>query len=151
MTTSKHTSLKPRTNAILAAVWFCAAAVLLLMFSAPRCWIAIVAGGAVGIVCGALQDRAIRTNARAFLDADSAMAVRRALTAGTQGRWAIRLPWALAAALAVLGLSGPVQGFAPVMFGGYFAMMFAREVVSFRALVWLQSYEPPRTTEVTNL
>lgn len=147
MTEPKHKSLKPRTNAILATVWLCAVVLLCSLFSAPRLWFAVAAGCATGLACGALQDRAIRNNAPAFLKAESALDVRRALTSGSMGTWAIRLQWLLALLLGVLGLSGPIQSLLPVVLGGYFAMMFARETVTFRSLVWLQSYEPPRINE----
>lgn len=147
MAGARHKTLDPRTNKVLAVTWFCASAVLLFLFPSPHAHIAAIVSGGAGIVCGGLQRRAIRANPRELFHAASALAVRRALTAVPAGTWSIRILWARAAAVFVLALSGPLQDFAPVVFVGIFAFMFAREVVSHRALVWLQSYEPGPTTE----
>jgi hypothetical protein len=143
---TKHWSLDARTNMRLAAVWLAVCAGITLLFPSRRLLVALAIGAIGGVAFGTLQNRAIRASPRAFREAESAPAVRRAAVAVRPGAIAIRLQWLLGLALFILGLSGPPEGFITVPLAGYFAMMLVRELVSYRSLVWLESYEPPPTT-----
>jgi len=143
---TKHWSLDARTNMRLAAVWLAICAAITLLFPSLRLLVALAMGGIGGVAFGILQDRAIRASPRAFCEAETALAVRRAAAAVRPGAMAIRLQWLIGLALFILGLSGPPEGFIAVPLAGYFAMMLVRELVSYRSLVWLESYEPPPTT-----
>jgi len=143
---TKHWSLDARTNLRLAAAWLAICAGITFLFPSVRLFVALAIGGIGGVAFGTLQNRAIRASPRAGREAKSALAVRRAAMAVRPGAIAIRVQWLFGLALFILGLSGPPQGFMAVPLAGYFALMLVRELVSYRTLVWLESYEPPPTT-----
>lgn len=142
---AKHWSLNPRTNVILATAWLIVCTGISLRFPSLRLLAALAIGIVGGVAFGLLQSRAIRANPAAFRDADSVFAVRRAAVAVGPGAKAIRLQWLLGVALFILGLSSPPTGFFAAL-AGYFAMMFVRELVSYRSLAWLQSDAPTART-----
>jgi hypothetical protein len=143
---TKHWSVDARTNMRLAAVWLAMCAGITVLFPSVRLFVALAIGGIGGVAFGSLQNRAIRANPRAVREAKSALAVRRAVMAVRPGAMAIRLQWFFGLTLFILGLLGPPEGFMVVPLGGYFALMLVRELVSYRALVWLESYEPSPAT-----
>lgn len=141
---TKHWSVDARTNIRLAAVWLAMCAGITVLFPSLRLFVALAIGGIGGVAFGTLQNRAIRANARAVREAKSALAVRRAVMAVRPGAMAVRLQWLFGLALFILGLVGPPDMAVPL--AGYFALMLVRELVSYRALVWLESYEPSPAT-----
>jgi hypothetical protein len=78
---TKHWSLDARTNMRLAAVWLAICAAITLLFPSLRLLVALAMGGIGGVAFGILQDRAIRASPRAFCEAETALAVRRAAAA----------------------------------------------------------------------
>jgi hypothetical protein len=86
-----NTTLKPATNLILCAVWI---VLIVLSFSLPPVRLEIgIVSGALGVVAGFLQSRALRENAAKFGQTASMMDVRRVITSSVGGKVSIWLLW----------------------------------------------------------
>ena len=126
-----HTSLRPRTNIWLLAVWGVGGAVAGI-FASQMSWLLLGAGAVVGVCLGILQLRALRASAASLVATRTAMEVRRALSSSKWGRLYLWSFWV--AGIALLGgsiLLAPEQAFL-AFFGSYATLAFARELLTLR-------------------
>jgi len=96
-----HSSLTLKTNLTLMSIWATGSAVLLFMSQGqPALSVLIGAGG--GIFTGLFQTQALRSNAQSFIEAESALDVRSAMSASRSGKFALLVQWATV--LSILGV-----------------------------------------------
>jgi hypothetical protein len=128
-----HSSLKLQTNlTIIIACVLVVAAVSILTNPFPA--IALIAGVIFGFAAGFMQSQSIATAPDAFKSAQTAMAVRQALTSTPRGKRAIQIQWILLPLLLATALwntnpFGPVAGFA--------IFMCVRDLVALKAVIGL--------------
>ncbi len=128
-----HASLKLQTNLVIiiaCAVAAVAASVLTHPFPA----IPLIAGTIFGLAAGLMQSQSIIAASDTFRSAETAMAVRHALTSTTSGKRAIQIQWILlplllASALWIGNPFGAVAGFA--------LFMCVRDLVALKAVMGL--------------
>jgi hypothetical protein len=135
-----HTSLRPGTNALLAALWL-AGLVGLVMIQRDTPWVMISLGLLGGIVQGFLQQRALRDEPARFREARTALQVRAALMSTAAGRAQIKALWG---SLAIYFVAALVRG-APnafevplAIFTAMLAQWFVRESVTVSACRYLE-------------
>jgi hypothetical protein len=130
-----HATLRLLPNLGMMAAWLVVAIAAWIM-SQPAPLVPVVLGAGFGVVIGFLQARSIRSSARAFQGAATAVDVRRALTSTAHGRRAIQVQWAGALLLLVAAvlIRNPLGGFV----AGYAAFMFARDLVSLNEVIALR-------------
>lgn len=89
-----HSALKLQTNLIIIiACALVAVAVSFLTHPFPA--IPLIAGVIFGFAAGRMQSQSIAAACEAFKSAETAMAVRRALTSTPSGRRAVQMQWIL--------------------------------------------------------
>jgi len=86
-----NATFKPVTNLVVCGIWI---ALIAGSFTLPPVrWEVGILSGALGVVAGFLQARALRENAAAFGQTASMMDVRRVMTSSVGGKVAIWLLW----------------------------------------------------------
>jgi hypothetical protein len=142
MTTSTlHSSLRARTNRVLACVWLVAlGGVLFYLRRVP--WTMVLLGVASGALQGVLQRRALREGATALLSARAALEIRAAMMATRPGRAQINVLWGSFAvyvvALFLQRAERSMLGLAPLLFSAIFAQWFVREAMTVGACAELE-------------
>lgn len=121
-----HATLTPPANFRLIALWGTAFLACALA-AGSAATLPIGAFGAFGLLAGALQTVALRTDRSRFLRAVTALDVRRALSSSFAGKTSIAMVWLKAAALLVLFASGSNYSTVPTVLGCYSAFGLARE------------------------
>ena len=127
-----HTSLQPKTNMKLLAVWGIAAVVVALIAS-PTPWLFLGVGVALGFCAGIIQLRALRESSASLLTTQTLIDVRRVLSASRSGRIYLYAFWVSMALLFILAFY-LLRGRAFVgLLAGYSAFAFTRELLTLRA------------------
>src|SRR5215203_861987 len=122
----KHWTLNPLVNAILALSWGCISLALITV-SERHPWLPAIVGGLFGVFVGFLQRRSFAEAPAAFLAADSALAVRAAMTSTASGKRAILIQWVSLVAIVAAAVAQPADSIAG-WFSGYSALMCLREL-----------------------
>ena len=125
-----HTTLRLGTNLALVAVW-AFSTVVLASLSDPPPVAEIAAGGFLGAVGGCLQWLSFNEGKAGFLQATTALEVRRRLKETKWGKRYIYFLWMAAGGLAALSLAvseSPQFAFP----AAYFGMMLVREMVTLK-------------------
>lgn len=126
-----HATLRIGTNLALVSAWAAAAAVLAsLADQTPRLEIAV--GVLLGIVGGYMQQLSFKEGRERFLQAFTALEVRRTLKATKWGKRYLYFLWLSGISLATLAFTtaaNPAIAFP----SAYFAMMCARELLTLKA------------------
>lgn len=126
-----HTSLQPKTNMKLLALWGIVAGVVAFRAS-PTPWLFLGLGAALGFCAGIIQLRALRESSASLLTTQTLMDVRRVLSASRSGRIYIYAFWVSQALLLVLAFY-LLRGRAFVgLLAGYSAFAFTREMLTLR-------------------
>ena len=141
-----HTSLRPRTNIWLLAVWGGVAAVV-IAFASPVPWPFFAAGGITGVCLGVLQVKAFRASFQSFLASQTAMDVRRALGSSHWGRLYLWSFWAAGVALLGVAVYLLRERAFVAFFGAYATFAFARELVTLRGTFELQRLSTESATK----
>lgn len=87
-----HTSLQPKTNMKLLAVWGVVAVVVAFVAS-PTPWLFLGVGGPLGFCAGIIQLRALRESFASWLTTRTTMEVRRVLSSSCSGRLYLYAFW----------------------------------------------------------
>ena len=127
-----HATLSIRLNVVLVLAWAVVAAISIRL-GAPQSYLVASVGAVAGLVTGTLQRHSIRLAPDRFAQADSALAVRRALVSNRPGKWAVAMVWVTATVLAGLTVWRGGQ-LLPVFASGYTSFMFVREATSLSAV-----------------
>lgn len=126
-----HTTLKVRTNLALVGGWALSVAVLAsLAGQTPK--LEIVVGVLLGLFGGYMQQLSFKEGRERFLEASTALEVRRMLKATKWGKRYLSFLWFSGIGLATLtftSAANPVIAFP----AAYFSMMCARESVTLKA------------------
>jgi hypothetical protein len=135
-----HSSLRPRTNLVLAGVWLTALVGVLFFFGRIP-WTMVALGSASGVVQGLLQRRALRDGSAQFLEARTALEVRAALTSTAAGRAQIRVLWGSFALYLVLLIlqRGDLTALhlMPLLLSAILSQWFVRESITVGACMQL--------------
>jgi hypothetical protein len=132
-----HKSLKPSTNVLLIVGFLAVVIVGMAIPAAPSRLLVAGIGAALGLVAGLLQLRAIEEKKDLLLAADSALAVRSAMTASMAGRFAIYAVWfAIVLLFAIAFLQS--EGLPFRVLTGYAAFALLRDVVALKGCFDLQ-------------
>lgn len=124
-----HTTLQPKTNMRLLAIWGVVAVVVAVVAS-PTPWPFLGVGVALGVCAGIIQLRALRESSASLLTARTAMDVRRVLSSSRSGRFCLYALWGSMAVIVALSFY-LLRGRAFVgLFAGYSAFAFARELLT---------------------
>jgi len=92
-------------------------------------------GAGLGCCAGILQRYRLVAEPEKFEQAETALAVRRALTAAPSGQLAVLLGWVSAALLMILALrSGSPAAGIVIWFSGYIAFMLTRDLIGYTGL-----------------
>lgn len=124
----KHWTLNPLVNALLALSWGCIS-LALITIPERHPWLPAIVGGLFGVFIGRLQRRSFAEAPAAFLAADSARAVRAAVTSTASGKRALLIQWASLVAIVAAALVQPADLIAG-WFSGYSALMCLRDFVA---------------------
>ncbi len=126
-----HTSLQPKTNAKLLAIWG-VVAVAVAVVASPTPWPFLGSGLVLGACAGIIQLRALRESAAALVATQTAMEVRRVLSSSRSGRLYLYVFWFSVVALFALAFYF-LRGRAFVgLLAGYSAFAFMRELLTLR-------------------
>src|ERR1035437_3928102 len=129
--TVMHTSLQPKTNIKLLALWGIVGVVVAFIAS-PIPWLFLGLGVALGFCAGLIQLRALRESSASLLTTQTLMDVRRVLSASRSGRIYLYAFWVSMALLFVLAFY-LLRGRAFVgLLAGYSAFAFTRELLTLR-------------------
>ena len=126
-----HTTLQPKTNMRLLAIWGIVAVVVAFIAS-PTPWLFLGVGVALGVCAGIIQIRALRESSTSLLTTQTALDVRRVLSSSRFGRLYLYALWGSMAVLFTLAfylLRG--RAFVGIL-AGYSAFAFARELLTLR-------------------
>jgi hypothetical protein len=142
ITSPLHSSLRARTNLVLACVWL-AALVCVVFFLGRIPWPLVFLGLVSGMLQGILQRRALRDGATQFLRARSVLEVRAALVSTKAGRAQIWVLWGsfalyLAAVLMVRGQLRTPLDFGPLVLSAILSQWFVRESMTVGACARLE-------------
>jgi len=140
-TLTLHSSLRAKTNLVLAVVWLAALlGDLFLLGHIP--WSMVSLGLVSGLVQGFLQRRALRDGSTELRSARSALEVRAALVATAAGRAQIKVLWgslaAYVAAAVIQGEAPTSLRFVPLLFAAILAQWCARESLTVGACAELE-------------
>ncbi len=128
-----HSTLKLRSNlTIIIGCALVVAATVLLTHPLPV--FPLIAGGIFGVAAGVMQSQSIANAREAFRSAETAMAVRRALTSTPSGRRALQIQWILFPILVGSIFWNP-NPFGPI--AGFFIFMCVRDVIALKAVMGL--------------
>ena len=136
-----HSSLRARTNLLLAGGWL--GALLCVVWALGRVpWTMLCLGLVSGVLQGVFQRCALRGAAPLFLKARSALDVRAALVSTSAGRAHIKVLWgslALYFAVALLETGRPTTPrLGLLLFSAILAQWFVRESVTVQACAQLE-------------
>jgi hypothetical protein len=131
-----HASLTPKNNIRLIAIFAVILALLIAFGSVPLPLYVI--GAVCGAAGGFLQFRAIRQSRAAFLDADGALAVRRALVSSAWGKIYLVLFWLSAALFVTVSIILLRERFVFGWLAAYCCFIVVRDVITLRGTYELQ-------------
>jgi hypothetical protein len=132
-----HTSLQPKTNMKLLAIWGIVA-VAVAFIASPTPWLLLGVGVALGVCAGIIQLRALRESSASLLSTQTLMDVRRVLSSSRSGRRYLYAFWVSMAVLFVLAFY-LLRGRAFVgLLMGYSTFAFTRELLTLRGTFELQ-------------
>jgi hypothetical protein len=126
-----HTTLQPKTNMRLLAVWG-VVAVVVAFVAAPTPWLLLGVGLALGVCAGIIQLRAIRESSASLLTTQTAMEVRRVLSSSRSGRLYLYAFWFSMVVLFALAFCFLRGGAFVGLLAGYAAFAFMRELLTLR-------------------
>ncbi len=131
-----HTTLTVRTNGALACLW---AVLLVASFAAgtPPTLQFLLSFLLLGLAIGAFQSLAMRSSPAAFLVADSASAVKKALLSSTMGKLSIAAMWPSVGAIFWLVWFKSEWASLQTLLGSYAALLLGRELASFPGVLLL--------------
>ena len=137
-----HSTLSPITNILLIFAWAAVAALFFFVVEPHAPTILGVAGAVLGAVGGVMQHLSFREASNGFSAASTLLEVRSAFKATVWGTSYIRFLYisklvliALAAGL----VRHPLLAIVFAYCGGYFTLMFMREVITLRDTFFLRS------------
>jgi hypothetical protein len=131
-----HASLTPKNNIRLIAIFAIILALVVAFGSVPLPLYVI--GAFCGVVGGILQLRAIRQSHTAFLAADGALAVRRALASSTAGKIYLVLFWLAAAVFVTVAIMLLRERFVFGWLAAYCCFVVLRDLLALPATYELQ-------------
>jgi hypothetical protein len=139
--TTMHSSLRARTNVVMACVWLAGLVVVVLLLGRVP-WTMVIAGAVSGLLQGALQRHALGEATARFLKAQSPLEVRGAMMSTAAGRAQIAVLWASFALLFALAFAqskerGPLA-LLPLLVSGVLAQWFVRESIVVGACIRLE-------------
>lgn len=131
-----HSTLTPSTNVALILTWGLLAGILAYA-SRPHSLPIVALAAMLGAIGGLMQCRALTESQPRFTRASTMLEIRRAMMVTKWGRRYIYFLWTgylilFAGSFAMDRASAPW-----LCFSGYFALMFAREIVTLRATMEL--------------
>jgi hypothetical protein len=133
-----HSSLKLQTNVVIIVA--CALiAIVVSVLTKPFPVIHLIAGTVFGLIAGFMQSQSIVVARDSFRSAETAMAVRQALTSTTTGKRAIQIQWIL---LPLLIASALLTGNPFGMVAGFAIFMCIRDLVALKAVTGLSQTTP---------
>ena len=135
-----HASLSPKSNAGLLAAWTLGAASVSFIAPAIPCLV-LALGATLGAVLGIMQCQAMRESRVALIASQSAMDVRRALTANGSGRAYLYAFWGSVSLTVVAAYTLADGGKHFGAFAGYFALAAVRELITLRETFVLRALE----------
>jgi hypothetical protein len=133
-----NTTWKPATNLILCAVWIVLIVLSLTVFSFVRLAVGIV-GGALGLIAGFLQARALRANSHQFGETGSMLDVRKVMTSSPGGKISVWLLWINLAVVMVWSFKTATPG---SIILGLASFKLARDLVTLPAVFRLARAVP---------
>jgi hypothetical protein len=133
-----HASLTPKNNIRLIAI-FAIILVLVVAFGSVPLPLYLI-GAVCGVVGGFLQLRAIRQSRSAFLAADGALAVRRALASSTSGKIYLVVFWLAAAIFVTVAIILLHERFVFGWLAAYCCFVLARDLLALSATYELQRH-----------
>jgi hypothetical protein len=138
-----HTSLLPKSNLVLLAVW--AATVVIVSLVAPTTpWLLLGLGGFFGLCSRLLQIRALRESKSALITTQTAMDVRRALSSSRYGRLYLYALWGAVVLLLFAAYYLQTGGAHFGALAGYAAFAALRELLTLRSIYELQALAAER-------
>jgi hypothetical protein len=137
-----HASLTPKNNIRLVAIFVIILALVVAFGSVPLLPYAV--GVAFGAIGGFLQFSAIRQSRAAFLGADSALAVRRALASSASGKIYLVLFWLGAIFFVALSVILLRERFVFGWLAAYCCFVVVRDLIALSATFELQRHASPR-------
>ena len=126
-----HSTLTPKTNAIMIGLWATTAGVLAVSTS-PRPWILLAFGAALGLVAGGLQLAAMRKSSESLLTCRTALEVRAALSRSQVGKLYLYVFWGTGVLLFGSAFWLDREQLFVGWLVGYAAFAFARDCVTLR-------------------
>ncbi len=130
-----HKSLQPGENRKILLVWVVGLALVFAFVPTRTSLAALAIALPLGVIAGILQRIALAKHQPVFLAANTAMDVRRAMTASKQGTASLVLQWATLLGLAVLCLRA--LDTVPSLMVGLLAFNLARDTTTYSAVVVL--------------
>jgi multisubunit Na+/H+ antiporter MnhE subunit len=136
-----HPSLRLRNNVLLMGIYF---ACLLgwLCFVRLTTWQFLIAGLAAGFIAGVLQSQSINEKPQAFLEARTALDVRKAMLSTRSGRLFVPFYWGFALCLAAA--SAITGHLIPGLVSGMMAFYFMRESATLPTTAFLSRLHQDR-------
>ena len=131
-----HTSLQPKTNIMLLALWGAIIIAVITLASAP--WLFLGLGVLFGVCAGVVQSLAIRRASQIMLATNTMMEVRRALSSSGWGRFYLYLFWFSMVVISALTFSLLKERAIVGLLAGYSAFAFIREMITLRSSFYLQ-------------
>ena len=131
-----HASLTPKNNIRLIAI-FVIILVLVMAFGAVPLSLYII-GAVCGVAGGLLQLRAVRQSRAAFLAADGAFAVRRAMASSAPGKIYLVLFWLSAVLFVTVSMILLRERFVVDWLAAYCSFVVVRDLLALRATYELQ-------------
>ena len=135
-----HTTLLPKTNLRLLAVWL-AISLCVGVIANPIPWLLFAIGGVLGAVAGLLQLRALRQSHRQLVVASTALEVRRAMAATQAGRAYLICFWFQAVVVTIASILLYRAQFMLAWAAGYSAFAAVREALTIRGTIELNAAE----------
>ncbi len=137
-----HGSLTPKNNIRLVAIFVIILALVVAFGSVPL--LPYVVGIAFGAIGGFLQFSALRQSHAAFLSADSALAVRRALASSALGQVYLALFWLGAIVFVAVSIILLRERFVFGWLAAYCCFVVVRDLIALPAIFELQRHASSR-------
>ncbi len=136
-----HSTLTPKNNLRLLAVWAIACAVAAVVFMRPMLWWFFATGAGLGGIAGFLQLRAMRQSGLQLIAVDSAMKVRHVLQTTRWGKAYFALFWLGNFGIVTLSILLYRERMIGGWIAGYCSFALVREIMTLSASYELQRIE----------